>query len=441
MPGGPYLVVGLARSGRAVARLLVERGERVIGCDSGRPDGAEGLRELGVEVHLDADGVDLLGSVATVVKSPGVPPGAAVVVAARRRRLDVIGELELAWRAISNAIVAVTGTNGKTTTSEMIGHIYRASGRPVEVAGNVGRPLSEIAGRVDPAATVVCEASSFQLEDAVEFAPECGVFLNLSPDHLDRHGTLSAYREAKLRIFAKQSSSDLAVLNGDDPAMPDAVRARTIKFCQAEQPASCEVTRVADAIYADRERLIGVDELNVLGEHNVTNAMAAAAAGLAMGVSAADVRSGLAGFKGVSHRLEPVRERGGVLFVNDSKATNVSAAATALGAFDRPVRVILGGSSKGEDFSSLAKSVVRRCRACYLIGQAAEEVEHGLAGVEQSGVELRRCSSLVEAVERAVAEAERGDVVLLSPGCASFDAFRDFAERGDTFRRLVEGLE
>jgi hypothetical protein len=217
LPGGPFLVVGLARSGSAAARLLAARGEQVRGVDAGHPHGAERLAEVGVEVLLNADGTELLDGVKTVVKSPGVPNDAAAVTAARERGIDVIGELELAWRAIPNRFVAVTGTNGKTTTSELIGELYSAAGEPAAVAGNVGTPLSSLAGEVDAAATVICECSSFQLEDANFFAPECAVFLNLAPDHLDRHPTSEEYLAAKLRIFANQGNDDVAVFNGDEP--------------------------------------------------------------------------------------------------------------------------------------------------------------------------------------------------------------------------------
>src|SRR3954447_23470268 len=219
LPEGPFLVVGLARSGQAVARLLAERGADVTAVDSGHPDRVAGLRGVGVEVVLDADGLALLDGVRTVVKSPGVPREAPVIAAALERGIGVVGELELAWRAIPNRFVAVTGTNGKTTTVELLGHVYRSAAEPVAVAGNVGTPLSELAGEVEPDATVVCEASSFQLEDSSCFAPECAVFLNLAPDHLDRHGTVEDYLAAKLRIFANQGNDDVAIYNADDPEL------------------------------------------------------------------------------------------------------------------------------------------------------------------------------------------------------------------------------
>ncbi len=442
LPEGPYLVVGLARSGQAVARLLADRGVVVRGVDSGHPVGAAGLREVGVEVVLDADGLALLDGVRTVVKSPGVPREASVIAAALERGVDVIGELELAWRAIPNRFVAVTGTNGKTTTVELLGHLYRTAGEPVAVAGNVGTSLSSLAGEVDPAATVVCEASSFQLEDSVAFAPECAVFLNLAPDHLDRHADLDAYLAAKLRIFANQGNDDVAVYNGDDPALAGTDLggcARRIAFCHGAGP-DCEVALAEGSIFYDGEPLLRIEELGLFGEHNVANAMAAAAAALAMGLDRDAVRAGLRSFAGVPHRLEQVAEIGGVRFVNDSKATNVASATVGIRAFEGGVHVILGGSEKGDDYGLLLDPVCERCRAVYLTGASAERLAEALAPAVEVGVPLYRCADLEEAVRRAAVAAEAGEVVLLSPACASFDAFEDFEARGERFREIVGEL-
>jgi UDP-N-acetylmuramoylalanine--D-glutamate ligase len=450
-------VVGLARSGQAIARLLAARGEVVIGCDRGRPSGAEGLREAGVEVHLDTDGIDLLDTVRTVLKSPGVPASSPVIAAAEERGITVTGELELSWRLTRSPMIAVTGTNGKTTTTELIAHILREADRDVVVAGNIGTALAELVhaeqaptsasevefshGRV-----IVCECSSFQLEDAIEFAPECAVFLNLSPDHLDRHGSLDSYREAKLSIFSRQRPSDIAIVNGDDPASPAETVARRVTFGGP----GCDVAREGTAITWHGHHLIETTELQLIGAHNEENAMAAAAAALAIGVDPAQVAQGLASFIGVAHRLEPVAELDGVLYVNDSKATNVAAASTGIAAFAGRVHVILGGSLKGEDFSGLVGPVAENCAACYLVGPAADAIESALAaglaealasaGREPDEVALRRCEDLEAAVGTAAAAATAGQVVLLSPACASFDAFRDFEERGERFREIVEAL-
>jgi UDP-N-acetylmuramoylalanine--D-glutamate ligase len=442
LPAGPFLVVGLARSGGAVARLLTARGEDVLGVDSGHPDGAAGLAGDGVEVFLDTDGMAQLDGTRTVVKSPGVPREAPVIAAALERGLDVVGELELAWRAIPNRFAAVTGTNGKTTTVELLGHIYRTAGEPAVVAGNVGTPLASLAGGLDPAATVICEASSFQLEDTSYFAPECAVFLNLAPDHLDRHRDLDSYLAAKLRIFANQGNDDVAVYNADDPALAGTDLggcARRIAFCRGAAP-ECEVALAEGTLFYDGKPLLSTDELGIVGEHNVANAMAAATAALSMGIDRDAVREGLRSFAGVPHRLEQVAEIGGVRFVNDSKATNVASAVVGIGAFEHGVHAILGGSEKGEPFAPLIDSVRERCAACYLVGATAERLAVELSPAIAAGVELHRCADLEGAVRSAAAVARPGEVVLLSPACASFDAFENFERRGDRFREIVGEL-
>jgi UDP-N-acetylmuramoylalanine--D-glutamate ligase len=358
------------------------------------------------------------------------------------RGVDVVGELEVAWRAIPNRFVAVTGTNGKTTVVEWLGHVYRTAGEPVAVAGNVGTPLSELAGEVEPDATVICETSSFQLEDGVAFAPECAVFLNLAPDHLDRHAGLDAYLRAKLRIFANQGNDDVAVYNAGDPALAGVDLggcARRVAFCRGAGP-ECEVALAGETIFCDGEPLLAVDELGILGEHNAGNAMAVAAAALSMGLDLDSVREGLRGFAGVPHRLEQVAEIEGVRFVNDSKATNVAAATVGLRAFETGVHAILGGSEKGEAYGPLLDPVRERCVACYLTGASAGRLAGELAPAIGSGVALHRCADLDEAVRSAAAAARPGETVLLSPACASFDAFENFEARGERFREIVEAL-
>ncbi len=422
--------------------MLAGRGEIVRGVDSGHPDGAAGLAGVGVEVVLDTDGLALLEGTRTVVKSPGVAREAPVIAAALERGIEVVGELELAWRAVPNRFVAVTGTNGKTTTVELLGHLYRTASEPVAVAGNVGTPLSSLAGAVDPAATVVCEASSFQLEDSDAFAPECAVFLNLAPDHLDRHADLEAYLAAKLRVFANQGNDDVAVYNADEPALAGVDLggcARRVAFCHGAAP-DCEVSLAEETIFHDGEPLLGIDELGLFGEHNVANAMAAAIAALSMGLDREAVREGLRSFAGVEHRLEGVAEIGGVRFVNDSKATNVAAATVGLQAFEGGVHAILGGSEKDEPFEPLVGAVRETCVACYLTGASADRLAAELAPVVETGVKLRRCADIEDAVRSAAAAARPGEVVVLSPACASFDAFENYERRGERFREIVEGL-
>ena len=413
LPGGPYLVVGLARSGAAIARALRAHGE-VIGCDAGEPENLTDLER--VELHLLSDGLDLLDRVHTVVKSPGVPREAPVIAAALDGGLEVTGELELAWRLLPNPFVAVTGTNGKTTTVELLGEMYRAGGIPAVVAGNVGTPLASLVGAIPPEVVVVCEASSFQLEDSSAFSPECAVLLNLEEDHLDRHGDAASYREAKMRIFANQ-------LPGDNAIDPVVIAAETA---------------VTGGVLSIRgERLLPLAEIRLRGAHNLENARAAALAASVTGVAGEAIAEALRKFAGVAHRLEEVATVAGVLYVNDSKATNVASALKGIEAFDAGVHAVLGGSLKGGGFTGLRDAVSERCRAAYLIGEAQERLASDLAGTAP----LRRCGTLEEAVGQAAAAARPGEVVLLSPACASFDAFRDYEDRGDRFRALVEGLE
>jgi UDP-N-acetylmuramoylalanine--D-glutamate ligase len=453
IPGGPYLVVGLARSGLAAARVLSERGERVVGVDAGSPEGMGPLVRAGVELHPGEDGVALLDRVGAVVKSPGVPREAPVVAAALARGMPVLGELELAWRLLANEVIAVTGTNGKTTTVELIGHIHREAGLPVAVAGNVGAALSGLVGTVGRNVTIVCETSSFQLQDTLAFAPEAAVLLNIAPDHLDRHVTMDAYTEAKLRIFACQTGDDIAVIPAGldaclDPGPPRRVRFGSGPGAELSERGGRLWWREGDG---SAQPLLGVDELSLRGGHNVQNAMAAAAVCLARGLDAGAVRAGLRTFAGVAHRLEEVVRRDGVLYVNDSKATNVASALVALDAFapgGRPstagvpgqddgagvVHLILGGQAKGQDFTALRAPVERGCRAVYLIGEDAPLIGAALAS---ASVPVRECGDLEHAFAAATSAARSGDVVLLSPACASFDQFADYEARGERFRELV----
>jgi UDP-N-acetylmuramoylalanine--D-glutamate ligase len=410
LPPGPWLVVGLARSGRAALEVLERRGERARGVD----------RRQGDDEPAALDGVR------AVVKSPGVAAQAPVIAAARERGLPVLGEVELAWRLIPNEFVAVTGTNGKTTTTELIGHIHREAGLPVAVAGNVGTALSSLVDDVADDATVVCEVSSFQLEDAVEFAPEGAVLLNLAPDHLDRHGTFEAYTRAKLRVFARQGNDDVAVaplgLGVED--LGGCAR----RVCFGDGPQAELSDRAGHLWWAD-EPLIAVEELRLRGLHNRRNAMAAAAICLARGIDPDAVRAGLRTFAGVEHRLEDVATIDGVLYVNDSKATNVDSTLVALASFDAPIRLILGGQGKGQDFEPLRAPVAERCAGVYLIGEDAERIGAVVGG--------ERCGTLERALDAAAAAAEPGEVVLLSPACASFDQFDDFEARGRAFKEMV----
>lgn len=436
LPPGPYLIVGLARSGIAAALALRRRGESVLGLDAAAPNGLQALASAGVELHLRGQGVELLDRVRTVVKSPGVPAQAPVIARARSRGLDVIGELELAWRLQPNEFVAVTGTNGKTTTVELIGHIHREAGLGVEVAGNVGVALSGLDGRLDVGAIVVCEASSFQLEDTLAFAPEAAVLLNLTPDHLDRHGTLDAYLAAKLEIFSRQGPEDVAV--APFGFLPEGLPGRARRVSFGSDP-SAQLTERDGTLYWQGQPLLAASELSLRGRHNLENAMAGAAVCLARGLDIEAVRVGLRSFAGVPHRLEQAACRDGVLFVNDSKATNIASTLVALAAMAAErlsVHLILGGQGKAQDFTALRAPVDAGCRAVYLIGEDASAIEQALGGAD---VEVHMCGDLDHALALASAAALRGEVVLLSPGCASFDQFADFEARGERFRELVQG--
>jgi UDP-N-acetylmuramoylalanine--D-glutamate ligase len=429
---GPFLVVGLARSGVAAALALRDRGETVIGCDVAAPD-AGALRAAGVEVHLRDDGAALVERVRSVVKSPGVPQEAPAVMAARQRGRVVIGELELAWRLLANPWIAVTGTNGKTTTVELLGHLHREAGVAAAVAGNVGTPAASLAGRLPDDAVVVCEASSFQLEDTEAFAPEGAVLLNLAEDHLDRHGTMEAYLRAKLQVFARQGNDDVAVAPCDIGVEDLGGCAR--RLCFGQEP-EAELSERSGQLWWAEEPLLPVSEIRLRGAHNVRNAMAAAAVALARGLPRDVVSDGLRSFRGVAHRLEEVGRRDGVLYVNDSKATNVASTRVALRSFDVPVHVILGGRGKGGGYRGLRDDVRAHAAAAYLIGEEAEALAADLDGL---GVPLHRSADLERALAAARAAAAPGEVVLLSPAAASYDQFRDYEQRGERFRELTGG--
>jgi UDP-N-acetylmuramoylalanine--D-glutamate ligase len=361
-----------------------------------------------------------------------VPQEAPVVAAARRAGLPVIGELELGWRLLPQEFVAVTGSNGKTTTVELVGHVHREAGLPVVVAGNVGTALASLAGTLDTEAVVVCEASSFQLEDTEAFAPEAAVLLNLTEDHLDRHGTFDAYRAAKLQAFARQPPGTLAVVPAGLALDDMGGAAERVTFGPGGELAADDgMLRWRD------EPLMAAAEVRLRGPHNLENAMAAAAVCLARGVPADAVRAGMTTFAGVPHRLEEVARVDGVLYVNDSKATNVAAAVVGLQSFEGGVHVILGGRGKGADYAPLAAAVAERAAAAYLIGETAAELHAALA---PTGVPLHDCGDLERAVAAAHAAARPGEVVLLAPACASYDQYASFEERGEHFLALVRAL-
>lgn len=409
------LVVGLARSGRAAALALAARGVEVVAADRSAAVDASGLAEAGVDVRLGSEDPALLDGVGLLVKSPGVPGESPLPSAARGRGIPVWSEVELGFRLLpGHPLVGITGTNGKTTTTELTGAIFRAAGLPVAVAGNVGTPLVGLAGTLAPGAWLVCELSSFQLEDIAELRPRIGVLLNVEPDHLDRYACLGAYVEAKLRLFENQERDDVAVVPRGFGALPG--RGRRVEF-HASDPLPAEPL--------------------IPGAHNRENAAAATAAARAAGIDDESIGKALRAFPGVPHRLEPVGEIGGVRFVNDSKATNTAAARRALAVFDAPLHLVLGGSLKGESFDELAAALPPSVRSIHLIGEATAEIA---AALDRAGAAYERDGDLATAVERAARLARPGEIVLLSPACASYDQFRNFEHRGDEFRRIVASL-
>jgi UDP-N-acetylmuramoylalanine--D-glutamate ligase len=428
------LVVGLGRSGIAAAALLVRRGWRVIAVDA-RPVAAPELTALGVDVR--GASTDPVGDVALVVKSPGVPGDAPQVTAARAAGAEVISEIELAARELANPLIAVTGTNGKTTTTELAAHLLRAAGRPAVACGNQGLPLASVVDSVDPAAWLVVECSSFQLEDVVRFHPRAAVVLNLTPDHLDRHASMDEYRAAKLRIFAAMTADDVAIAP-EGWTIPGAARHRTIR--EGARRDAADIAWSQGGLHVDRLGLVAPWEaIPLRGRHNRENVMAAAAlVAHAAGLSAPEIAAGLASFAGVAHRLEIVGEIDGVTYVNDSKATNADAACAALDAYPNGVHLIAGGKGKGAAFTPLAEAArAADVRCVYLIGAAAAEIG---AAMRVAGVPTVGAGTLATAVAAAGRAARPGEVVLLAPGCASFDQFSSFEERGERFRALVAEL-
>jgi UDP-N-acetylmuramoylalanine--D-glutamate ligase len=435
IPPGPWLVVGLERSGAACARALWNRGEPVIGVDIGEPPQAEALRHEGIEISVGSDGVEELGRARAVVRSPGVPNEAAVLVAARAAGIPIYSELELGWRMLESPFVAVTGTNGKTTTVELLGEIWRAAGRDAVVAGNVGTAVSSLVGKIGPETTVICEASSFQLEDSVAFDPEVAVLLNIAPDHIDRHGSFESYRRAKLELFAFQDREDFAVGPEAMLTLAGGGARRVTVDLSGGNGADLELRD--GLICWNGTALLAASEVRLRGAHNLENALCAAAAALSAGIPGDAVVAGLKSFAGVEHRLEELGTSQGVLWVNDSKATNVASTIVALAAFEQPVLLIAGGEAKGQEFAALAEAAAASVRAAFLIGTDAEQLSSSFEGL----VDSSRYGSLEEAVAAAAATASEGEIVLLSPACASFDQFPGgFEQRGEEFRQMVQQL-
>src|SRR5881296_532876 len=448
LAGRRVTVFGLAKSGVAAARLLRAVGADVVGTDA-KPLAALGregaaLAELGVRlVTGPGDPTQAFAGAELVVVSPGVPLDAPPLAGVRARRAPIIGELELGWRATEADTIAITGTNGKTTTTALTGSILALQPRPVLVAGNIGTPLAAHALAFPSDGLVVCEVSSFQLETTDLFQPRVAAVLNVTPDHLDRHRTFEAYGDAKARIFANQTAADCAVLNADDEAtraMAARAKAPVVWFSRRRELSHGVFVRdgrIAAKLNGHVEEICPLSEIFLRGQHNVENVLAATACALWTGVAPAAIRSAVGRFRGVAHRIEWVRDLRGVQYFNDSKGTNVASTLKALESFPGRIVLIAGGKGKGQAWEPLADAARGRVVHTVLIGEDAKKIGAALAA---ASIPLTYCDSMPAALAQAKTLAMPGDIVLLSPACASFDMFDNFEHRGDVFKKLVERL-
>jgi UDP-N-acetylmuramoylalanine--D-glutamate ligase len=436
-------VAGAARSGLAAAELLARRGARVTLSDS-RADLPEAgrLRSLGVALELGGHTLETFTGADLVVLSPGVPPEQAVIQAARDRGVPVIAEIELASRWLRGRVIAITGTKGKSTTTALTGRMLEAAGFRVTVGGNIGAPLSAQVSESTPDTVHVVETSSFQLEQIDTFHPWIAVMLNFSPDHLDRHPSVEAYAAAKARIFENQDARDFAVVNADDPAVLElARRGRATARLFSRRGSISRGPAVEDGWIVDRqrdrvERLVPLGAIHLLGPHLVNDVMAAATVGAIAGAAPEAMTAAVDAFPGLEHAMELVADVGGVRFVNDSKATNVESALRSIESFERDLVAIVGGRFKGGDLRLLRDPLHARAKAVVAIGEARPIVREALADV----IEVHDADSFADAIARAYALAKPSGVVLLAPACASFDMFRDYAERGRRFKEEVKRL-
>jgi UDP-N-acetylmuramoylalanine--D-glutamate ligase len=440
------VVIGIGRSGLATVRVLRERGVAVVAYDD-RPSSLGGetqeLARLGVPLIGLAELEAAAKSATKAVVSPGVPLTNRAVRRLQDSGVQVISEIELAYELSASPIIAVTGSKGKSTTTALIGHLLTTAGMPNRVGGNIGNPLVLETVSAPADAWVVAEVSSFQLESIVTFAPRVSVLLNISPDHLDRYPSMEEYAEAKYRIFANQTASDLFIGNADDPycamlrrGAGRSIPARAAWFGMEPTDRGLSMTLLGEAIVL-RERkhelpVLHAHELRIRGRHNIANAMAAALAALGAGAPLEAVRRGLATFDPLPHRLTPVHAAAGVTWIDDSKATNPASATAALEAIEAPVILIAGGKSKKTDFTGFANAASRRAKRLILIGETAQEI-----GELVEGIPVCYARDLETAVADAAAAAQRGDVVLLSPACASFDMFESAEQRGEYFAKLA----
>ena len=446
--GKRVLVIGAGKTGVAAARVLAGLGANVSVCDIKKKhlllDSLQQLQSLPVHVETGSYPEVAPENADLVVISPGVPSDIAPIRQAFAAGIPVWSEIELAYRMFDARIVAITGTNGKTTTTALTGAIFADAGEPTVVAGNIGLPLIENVGKITPQHVVVLELSSFQLECTTTFRPQVAAVLNLTPDHLDRHGSFKDYAAAKAKIFANQAPEDAVVLNFDDEhvrQMASSVPGRVIFFSlqhNLEEGAFVQGNDIYLAQDGGRQLLCSREEIFIKGDHNLENALAASACAMLMGVNPHSIKNTLISFRGVEHRLEFVAEINGVKYVNDSKGTNPEASIKALRAFKEPIILIAGGKNKGSDFNEFARAVKERAKKMIILGEAVKELS--LAAEKVGFTELHRVNTLEEAVGLAARNALPGDVVLLSPACASWDMFKNYEERGQVFKEQVRGL-
>ena len=450
LSGKRILLVGMARSGIAAAELLKKHGATPVLNDRKKESDfgtdLDGLKAIGCEFRLGEDPVALLDGVDGLVISPGVPITAPVVLAAKERNIPMVGELELAASLLRSPYVAISGTNGKTTTTTLVGKIFENAGRITHVAGNIGYPVSAVALNDRAEDMTVIEVSSFQLESVQTFHPRVAALLNITEDHLNRHGTMDEYIRLKKRIFENQTAADFAVLNMDDPELvkmvPD-LKAQVAFFSRTqpvENGAFVENGKIVWQWKGARRVICDVDQILIPGPHNLENALAAAAMTCALGVPAPVIRHTLMSFTGVEHRIEKVRVFQGVTYINDSKGTNVDSTIKAVQSMKAPTVILLGGYDKHTDFMPLCREMIASGQITHavLLGETARQIREQL---EEAGyTAITRAYSMQDAVDKARALAVTGGNVLLSPACASFDMFRDYEERGVVFKEIVNRL-
>jgi UDP-N-acetylmuramoylalanine--D-glutamate ligase len=443
--GKRTLVVGLGKSGVASALFMKAHGARVTVSDTKSGDELRNeipvLLDHGITVETGGHGERTFRGQDLIVVSPGVPVDAPPLVQARSLGETVIGEVELAAQFLPGPIVAITGSNGKTTTTTLTGEIMTAAGFPALVGGNIGTPAISLAERAKPETIIVLEISSFQLETIQTFRPKIAVVLNVTPDHLDRHRTFEIYTDAKARIFENQQGSDFAVLNADDPTcvtMGKRTQAQVYWFSRLKEVEQGAWVRDGNIVFRDsksQREILQVSEIPLKGAHNLENVLAAVSASVLMGCSHEKIREAVHNFKAVEHRLEFVATIGGVDYYNDSKATNVDATIKALESFPANIHLILGGKDKGSDYTVLNDLIRQRVKRIYTIGAAAAKIES-----QVKGAEVVHAETLENAIRKAHATAQSGDIVLLAPACASFDQFKSYEHRGKLFKEIVTGF-